>query len=192
MKDHPPAAAIVIGASVGAIDALMRVLPLLPVDFGNAVLVVVHLPPDRASALPRLFADRCRLAVKEAEDKGCIERGVIYFAPPDYHLLVEPDFHFALSSEDPVNYSRPAIDPLFESAADAWGGALTGVVLTGASADGAAGLRSVCRAGGRALVQHPDFAECPVMPEAALAACPQASLMTLEEIAAALLEPRPA
>lgn len=189
MKKSKPAAALAIGASVGAIDALFQILTVLPADFGKPVLIVVHLPPDRASGLPRLFSDRCRLPAKEAEDKERIEAGKIYFAPPDYHLLVEPDFHFALSSEEPVNYSRPAIDPLFESAADAWGGTLTGVILTGASSDGAAGLAAVCREGGRALVQHPEFAECGVMPEAALIACPGAIPMSLEEIARALLEP---
>lgn len=190
MKDpSPPAAAIAIGASAGAVDALMRVLPAIPQTFRDPILVVVHIPPDKENLLPGLFAQRCHLEVKEAEDKEPVRNGTIYFAPADYHLLVGPDFHFELSSEEPVLFSRPAIDVLFESAADAWGGNLTGVVLTGASCDGAAGLAAVAEAGGRALVQDPDEAESPVMPAAAIKACPLAERLTLAELARTLSQP---
>lgn len=182
----PPNAAVVIGASVGAIEALSVLLPALPADYTLPVLVVVHVPPERKSALAGLFAERCQIAVKEAEDKEPISAGTVYFAPPDYHLLVESDFTLSLSSDEPVLYSRPAIDVLFESAADAYGSNLTGVVLTGGSSDGAAGLRAICEGGGTALVQDPESAEGEIMPRAALAACSGARMLSLAQIAASL------
>ncbi|MFD0894853.1 chemotaxis protein CheB [Luteolibacter ambystomatis] len=182
----PQAAAIVIGASAGALDALSVILPSLPSGYPYAVLVVVHVPSDRKSLMASLFESRCSLRVKEAEDKEPVEPATIYFAPPDYHLLVDPDFHLSLSSDEPVLYSRPSIDVLFESAADAYGDALTGVILTGANHDGAKGLRAVCDAGGRALVQTPATAEEQAMPTAAFKACPEARAMDLDEIAAFL------
>ncbi len=181
-----PPSAVVIGASVGAIKALSIILPALPANYPFAVFVVVHLPPDRRSLLADIFASRCAIAVKEAEDKEVIRASTVYFAPADYHLLVEPDFTLSLSSDEPVIYSRPAIDVLFQSAADAYGDLLTGVVLTGASSDGGNGLKAVCLAGGRAIVQRPDTAEESAMPKAALAACPAASPLSPGEIAFAL------
>jgi two-component system, chemotaxis family, protein-glutamate methylesterase/glutaminase len=181
-------AAVVIGASVGAVQALMEILPALPADYPLPLLVVVHLPRDATGAgLPRLFRDHCRVRVKEAEDKEPIVPGTVYFAPPDYHLLVEPDFSLSLSSDEPVLYSRPSIDMLFTSAADAYGDQLTGIVLTGASSDGAHGLAAVCALGGQAMVQAPETAEGPAMPRAALAACPSALSLFLPSIAKELL-----
>ena len=177
---------IVIGASVGAIEALMRILPGLPAGYRPSILIVVHVPPDRKSLLASLFGERCAIPVKEAEDKENIQAGTIYFAPPNYHLLVEPDFTLSLSSDEPVFYSRPSIDVLFESAADAYGDSLTGIILTGANQDGADGLRAVCEAGGQALVQSPTTAEGKAMPLAALTACPAAKELPLEEIATLL------
>ncbi len=181
-----PASAVVIGASVGAIEVLSVILPSLPSDYPFAVFVVVHVPPDKKSLLADLFASRCAIRVKEAEDKEVIQASTVYFAPADYHLLVEADFTLSLSSDEPVLYSRPAINVLFQTAADAYGDSLTGVVLTGASSDGEAGLKAVCDAGGRALVQRPDTAEGSTMPKAALAACPSASALPIEEIAVVL------
>lgn len=178
--------AVVIGASVGAIEALTAILPRLPGDYPLAVLVVVHVPADRRSLLAEIYSARCALPVKEAEDKETIVPGTIYFAPPDYHLLVEPDFTLSLSNEEPVLYSRPAIDVLFESAADAYGDALAGVILTGANSDGAKGLRAVCNAGGLAFVQDPSTAEGTAMPTSALALCPEAVALSLEKIAEGL------
>lgn len=179
-------AAVVIGASVGAIDALRAILPHFPKAFPLAVIVVVHIPPDRKSLLSDIFSDLCQLPVKEAEDKEPIFPGTIYFAPPNYHLLVEPDFAFSLSSDPPVRFSRPSIDVLFESAADAFGDSLTAVVLTGGNDDGTAGLKAVCKAGGRAYVQKPSSAEGSIMPSSALAACPDATSATLAEISSLL------
>ncbi|MFC4255719.1 chemotaxis protein CheB [Altererythrobacter xixiisoli] len=177
-----PFQAVVIGASAGAVQALLRLLPALPGDFPLPVLIVVHVPPDRDNALVSLFREKCTLPVKEAEDKERAEPSTIYFAPSDYHLLVEQDGTLSLSSEQPVNYSRPAIDVLLATAADAWGAGLCAIVLTGANDDGAAGLKAVAGAGGVAIVEDPASAQFPTMPAAALAACPTARVMTLADL----------
>ena len=177
-----PIEAVVIGASAGAVQALLEILPALPDAYPLPILIVVHVPPDRASALPDLFAARCRLPVKEAEDKEVALPGVVYFAPADYHLLVEHGGSLALSVDDPVNYSRPAIDVLFESAADAFGPALAGIVLTGANHDGAAGLKAIAEVGGMAIVEDPASASSATMPAAALVACPTARVLDLPGI----------
>lgn len=178
--------AVVIGASAGGVQALSQILPALPGNFPCPILVVVHVPPRRDNALVQLLAAKCALQVKEAEDKEMAMGGTIYFAPADYHLLVEEGGTLALSSEEPVNHSRPAIDVLFESAADAYGPALTGIVLTGANHDGADGLRAVGAAGGIALVENPVTAEVSTMPSAALAACPSARAMSFADIVSQL------
>jgi len=175
-------AAIVIGASAGAISALTVLLPSLPADFALPVLIVLHLPPDKRSEVAGLFAAQCRLKVKDAEDKEPIRAGVVYFAPPDHHLLVEPDLCTSLSRDEAVLYSRPSIDVLFASAADAYGDGLLGIVLTGANSDGAEGLREVIAAGGTGVVQDPSTAEASAMPQAALDACPTAVPLSLDAI----------
>jgi two-component system, chemotaxis family, protein-glutamate methylesterase/glutaminase len=180
--------AVVIGASAGALEALSSLLPGLPADYRLPILVVVHLPPDKTSLLAELLRVRCAIRVREAEDKEPIEPGVVYFAPPDYHLLVEEDKRLSLSDDEPVLFSRPSIDVLFESAADAYGGGLIGVVLTGANSDGANGLKAVVEAGGVAVVQSPGSAYAVAMPEAAIAACPAARVLPVNEIAAYLRE----
>jgi two-component system chemotaxis response regulator CheB len=174
---------IAMGASAGGVEALGVVLAALPADFSPTVVVVLHIPPDRASMLAQLYQARCALPVKEAEDKEGLARGTVYFAPPDYHLLIEPDKSFALSSEPPVNYSRPAIDLTFESAAAAFGEKMLGIILTGASADGAEGLCAVRQAGGRAWVQDPASARSPTMPAAALDRCGADKVMDLGALA---------
>ncbi|WP_395942863.1 chemotaxis protein CheB [Brevundimonas sp.] len=179
---------VVIGASAGAVQALLTLLEPLPPTERFAVLITVHVPPDRSNSLVPLLAARCALPVKEAEDKEAIRPGVVYFAPSDYHLLVEQDGHLALSSDELVNYARPAIDVLFDSAADAGAPSLTGIILTGANEDGAAGLAAIVRAGGEALVEAPVSAYARTMPEAALAACPQAAVLDLVGIAQHLQE----
>lgn len=180
--------AVALGASAGAIEALLAILPVLPADYCLPVLVVVHLPADDKSILADLFQARCHVKVQEAMDKEAIAPGTVYFAPPDYHLLVEPDRRLSLSSEEPVHFSRPSIDVLFETAAEAFGPGLIAIVLTGANADGAAGLRKVHRSGGTAIVQLPQQATVATMPQSALDACPEAHVFTLDEIAVYLLE----
>ena len=180
--------AVVIGASAGALEVLSSLLPALPSDYRLPILIVVHLPPDKTNLFAELLRARCAIRVREAEDKEPIEPGVVYFAPPDYHLLVEEDKRLSLSDDEPVLFSRPSIDVLFESAADAYGGGLIGVVLTGANSDGANGLKAVVEAGGVAVVQSPESAFAVAMPEAAIATCPDARVLPVNEIAAYLRE----
>ncbi|WP_430310193.1 chemotaxis protein CheB [Pseudomonas sp. PONIH3] len=161
--------AIVIGASAGGVSALFSVLGALPGDFAIPVLCVLHLPDDRHSQLAEVLQRRLRRPVREALDKARIEPGLIYVAGPGYHLSVERDFSLSLSQEEPVHFSRPAIDFLFESAADAYGSELLGVLLTGANEDGAQGLLRIKQSGGRTVVQDPCEAQVALMPEAALA-----------------------
>lgn len=184
--------AVAIGASAGAVQALLAILPTLPARFPLPVLVVVHVPPDRDNALAPLLQAKCKLTVKEAEDKEPIKGGAIYLAPSDYHLLVEADRILSLSTDELVNYSRPSIDVLFESAADAYGAELLGVILTGANHDGAAGLKAVRDAGGRAIVEDPASAYAAAMPLAALQACPSAITMNIDAIASYLSSLGPA
>lgn len=174
---------IVIGASAGALQALGQILPLLPADFPVPVLVVVHVPADRNNMIATLFRAKCPMIVREPEDKEPALAGTIYFAPPGYHLLVEADGTLSLSTDEEVLYSRPSIDVLFESAADAFGPDVIGVILTGANPDGAAGLRAIADAGGLTLVENPAAAYAPAMPLAALAACPAARVLPLDDIA---------
>lgn len=183
-----PPEAVVIGTSAGALDALSTILPKLPADFPLPIMVVVHLPAAQDSLLAGLLQTKCQVRVIEAGDKEPIQRGTVLIAPPDYHLLVEKEHVLSLSDDDPVNFSRPSIDVLFETAVDAYGAALVGVILTGANNDGAKGLRAVNDAGGITLVQRPDLAYTSAMPLAALTACPAARALSLDEIAQNLLE----
>jgi two-component system, chemotaxis family, protein-glutamate methylesterase/glutaminase len=181
----PPAwyDAVVIGASAGGVHALSVVLPALPAD-GPPVLVVLHVPRDRPSLLVEIFSAKCRAAVREAEDKEPIAAGTIYFAPADYHLLVEVGARLALSADEPENHSRPSIDVLFESAADVYASRLLAVILTGASEDGAEGLAAVQAAGGTIIVQDPATAQAPLMVTAAIDRCRPDRVWSLEQIAA--------
>ncbi|WP_374566651.1 chemotaxis protein CheB [Ideonella sp.] len=174
--------AIAIGASAGGIDALALLLPMLVAETRLAVFVVLHLPPTQPSLLPEIFQPKCALRVKEAEDKEMVEPGTVYFAPPDYHLLLDPGPQLALSADPPVHFSRPAIDALFESAADVYGAGLMGIVLTGASEDGASGLLAIHRAGGATLVQRPEDAATPAMPLFAIRRCPAARVLGLNDM----------
>ncbi|RFB65682.1 MULTISPECIES: chemotaxis protein CheB [unclassified Herbaspirillum] len=178
--------AVVIGTSAGGVEALSRLLPALPRGAPVAVFVVLHLPRERPSLLVDIFAPKCDMAVREAADKEPVEAGTIYFAPPDYHLLIDAGPQLALSSDELVNFSRPAIDVLFESAADEYGERLLGIVLTGGNQDGAAGLQAIRAAGGMSIVQQPDTAQVPYMPELALQQGEVDYVLTLEQIAALL------
>lgn len=182
------AKAVVIGASAGALEALSTILPALPADYALPIMVVVHLPPDKKSILAEILQAKCLIKVCEAEDKEDIKGGTAYIAAPDYHLLVELDRRTSLSTEEPVLYSRPSIDVLFETAAEAYGEDLIGVVLTGANNDGALGLRAISEEGGTVLVQNPLTAYSATMPQSALDLCPHAQVLSLEEISTYLQE----
>ena len=160
--------AVAIGASAGGVEVLSVLLSALPASCRASFFIVVHIPRERPSRLRDIFGPRCALPVREAEDKEPVQPGTVYFAPPDYHLLVDRGPALALSSDEPVHFSRPSIDVLFDSAADIYGGRLLGLILTGANQDGAEGLAAVGRAGGRTVVQDPNSAAVPFLPEAAL------------------------
>ena len=161
---------VAVGGSAGSFALLLAMLPRLPGDFPWPVLAVVHLHPRQKGGFVDLLDQRCSLRVKEAEDKEAIAPGHVYFAPPDYHLLLEPGLTLALSADDKVRFSRPSIDVLFESAALACRSRLVGVLLSGAGDDGARGLCSIWERGGLTVVQNPARAEHPAMPLAALEA----------------------
>ena len=179
--------AIVIGASAGGVEALGLILPALPAKFRPSLLIVLHLPRERPSLLVEIYEKRCALPIREADDKEPIEPGTVYFAPPDYHMLVERNRQIALSTEEPVHFSRPSVDVLFESAADVYGSRLLGVILTGANEDGAAGLHAVHRAGGVTVVQQPDSAKVPLMVVSALQRNPADFVLSLPQIAELLV-----
>ena len=180
--------AIVVGGSSGGIDALMRLLPALPSTLHAAMLVVMHLQRDRRSLLAHIFRARCALPLHEAQDQLTIAPGTVYFAPPDYHLLVDAGPRIALSVDPPVHFSRPSIDVLFESAADHYGERLVGILLSGANDDGARGMQAIEAAGGLLVVQAPADAPMPVMPQAALARTTPQHVLAPEGIAQLLLD----
>lgn len=166
-----PVELIAVGTSLGGLNALTALLGSLPDRFRVPILIVQHRTVSHhGRGLARLLQDHARLPIVEAEDKMPVEPGVVYLAPADYHLLVEAPGLLALSTDEPVRAARPSIDVLFQTAADAYRDGLLGVLLTGASADGAEGLAAVKRHGGRAIVQDPATAECRTMPAAGLAA----------------------
>jgi two-component system chemotaxis response regulator CheB len=173
---------VVVGTSWGGLAALRTLVAALPASFRMAVTLVQHRHKDSDHVLRALLQEHSPLVVCEVEDKMPLEEGHIYVAPPDYHTLVEPG-HFALSTDAPVRYSRPSIDVTFTSAADAYAHRTVGIVLTGANADGANGLRRISDRGGLAIVQDPSTAESPMMPAAAQKAVPRARVMTLSHIA---------
>jgi two-component system chemotaxis response regulator CheB len=178
--------AVVIGGSAGGVEALSVLLPALPADMTAALLVVIHLPRDRPSLLPEIFARKCAARVREAQDKEPVEPGAVYFAPSNYHLLVDCGPQLALSVDELVHYSRPSIDVLFESAADVYKKRLLGIILTGANEDGAQGLVAVHAAGGITVVQDPATAHSPQMIRSALKLHAPDHVLSLNEIAAML------
>jgi two-component system chemotaxis response regulator CheB len=172
---------VVIGSSWGGLHALHQVLEALPADLPAAVCIAQHrAADDEEAALAGLLARGCALPVHDADDKAELRDGEVLLAPPDYHLLVEPGA-VSLSVDDPVRFSRPSIDVLFSSAADAYRERAIGVVLTGSNADGAEGLARIRARGGHALVQDPDTAERAEMPRAAIRAT-DAIVVPLEDM----------
>jgi two-component system chemotaxis response regulator CheB len=172
---------VVVGTSMGGLRALKVLLGDLPGDFPVPVVIVQHRSADSPSTLGAHMQEYTALPVSEVEDKEMIQPGRVYLAPADYHILVDVGA-FALSTEAPVAYARPSIDVLFESAADVYAEGVVGIILTGASQDGAQGLAKIKQRGGIALVQAPETAECPVMPAAALEATPVDQVLPLAEI----------
>jgi two-component system, chemotaxis family, protein-glutamate methylesterase/glutaminase len=160
--------AVVIGGSAGSMDVLLQLFSYLPETFCRPIIIVTHLHPLDEGEMVRFFSQRTTLKIREASDKGQIKAGYIYLPPANYHVLVEQDRTFSLSVDSKVNYSRPSIDVLFESAAATWDGDLVGIILTGANSDGAAGISTIKKYGGFTIAQDPLEAHCPVMPHAAI------------------------
>lgn len=175
LRSHQPAA-LAVGGSAGSLEVIVDLLSVLPRTFAVPVVVVVHLPPDADGGVAALLATKSSLPVVEVEDKMPMARGAIYVAPADYHLLVERNGCLALSADLPVHFSRPSIDVLFESVALALGARAFAILLSGASADGAAGLAAVRKRGGITWVQSPATARMPLMPQQALALAPHPEL----------------
>ncbi|MEZ4301643.1 MAG: chemotaxis protein CheB [Polyangiaceae bacterium] len=174
---------VVIGTSLGGLTALRTLLPALPADLRLAVVIVQHRLAGSGDKLVQLLEVDCALPLSDAEDKQAIELGHVYVAPSDYHLLIDRG-SFSLSTEPRVRHARPSIDVLFESAAHAYGPAAIGVILTGASNDGAQGLARIKACGGIAVVQSPETAECATLPLAAIEATSVDGVLTLDEIGA--------
>lgn len=160
--------AIVMGTSAGGLFVLFDLLKHLPVDYPLPIIIVQHRSKDQRDLLEEVLQNRCRIHIHQAEEKESIIAGNVYIAPPDYHLLIENDFTLSLSDDEPVKYSRPSIDVLFESAAFAYGPELVGIILTGANSDGAAGLAMIRNKGGLTIAQDPKEAAFPMMPESAI------------------------
>jgi two-component system chemotaxis response regulator CheB len=173
---------VVIGTSWGGLHALRRVLGGLPANFDLPVVVVQHRHRDSDHLLVSLLQDHTALKVNEIEDKTPLEPGGVYVAPAEYHVLVEIG-QLQLSTEEPVRFSRPSIDVMFESAADAYGSRTIGVIMTGANDDGARGLRRIADRGGAAIVEDPESAESAIMPRAALKLVPDARVVAVDAMA---------
>jgi two-component system chemotaxis response regulator CheB len=177
---------IVIGASLGGTTALREILGRLPADFPLPVAAVLHRHRESDDLLAAVLQHHSPFPVREVRDKDPIQPRCLYLAPADYHLMVEPDY-FSLSIDEPVNYARPSIDVLFESAADAFGARAIAVVLTGANQDGARGAAEIRRRGGAVIVQDPSTAESPVMPAAAIEIAGASYICQVAEIAGLLV-----
>jgi two-component system chemotaxis response regulator CheB len=178
--------AIVIGTSAGGLDALAKVLPALRGHLPVPILVVQHISASSDSYLVEYLNKMSSILVKEAEDKEVLRPSTVYFAPPDYHLMVEEDFTIALSNDEKVRYSRPSIDVLFETASWAYGSHLIGVIMTGANDDGSLGLKTIKEAGGYTIVENPESAVVKKMPESAILLSNPDLIIPVDKIAEAL------
>ncbi len=182
-----PPEIIVLGCSLGGMHALQTILSGLSKEFCLPIVVAQHRHKRSNESLPAYFRRVTPMKVVDADDKQWIKPGTVYLAPADYHLLVEKG-SLTLSVEDAVRHSRPSIDVLFESAADAYGAGVIAVILTGANEDGSIGAARVKRRGGLVIAQDPKSAEAPVMPKAAIDAGVVDQILPLDEIASFLVD----
>lgn len=180
--------AIVIGASAGGLFAMTSILKPLPATYPVPLIVVQHRAKDERSLLEEVLQQKCTIGIKQADEKEMIRPGFVYFAPPNYHLLVESNGTFSLSYDVPVNYSRPSIDVLFETAADVYKQRLLGIILTGANKDGAAGMKKIRKLGGTTIAQDPGTADYPEMPQSAIYTGAIQHILTPEAIGSFLLD----
>jgi two-component system, chemotaxis family, protein-glutamate methylesterase/glutaminase len=179
---HQNCEAIIIGGSWGGLNALTRILEILPAAYPIPIIAVLHRGKGHQSDLESVIQKKVNVRVKEVEEKEALLPGWVYLAPANYHLLIEENRTFSLDTSVPVHYSRPSIDVAFESAAEVYQQRLMGIVLTGANKDGANGLKTITERGGLAIVQDPQEAESSIMPLEALRAVPNALIFTLDQI----------
>jgi two-component system chemotaxis response regulator CheB len=163
-----PPKVVIIGGSAGSLEVLIQVLPLLKLIPTFALVIVLHRKSTEDNTLEELIAIKSIIPVKEVEDKTLLLPGFIYVAPSNYHLLFETSGELSLDTSEKINYSRPSIDVSFESAAEVYGRELTGILLSGANADGTKGLQAINRTGGTVVIQDPETADMPFMPRSAI------------------------
>ena len=173
---------VIFGGSAGSLEVLLKILPKLKTPISFALVIVVHRKNSEDSTLEELIALKTTIPVREVEDKILLEPGSIYIAPSDYHLLFEKSNLLSLDTSEKVNYSRPSIDVAFESAAEVYGDLLTGILLSGANSDGTHGLNAIRQLGGITVVQNPETAEMPFMPQNAIASEKPDYIFNAEEI----------
>ncbi|GAB3923006.1 chemotaxis protein CheB [Larkinella terrae] len=174
--------AVVIGGSAGSIEVLLKLLPALSPPLSFALIIVLHRKNSTDSSLVNLLALKTNLPIREVEDKDAAAPGEIYLAPADYHLLIEKEEMFSLDDSEKVNYSRPSLDVTFESAADVYGSSLVGILLSGANADGTAGLNTIKKKGGIIVAQKPETAQSSFMPQQAILYTPIDYVFDVEEL----------
>jgi len=174
--------AIVIGVSSGGMNALKFIFSALPASFSIPIIIVQHVSARSDNEWIKLLNDKSNVTIKEADEKEKIETGNVYIAPANYHLMVESDKTFSLTIDEHVNFARPSIDVLFESAAEAYKSKLIGIVLTGSNNDGAKGIKRIKECGGLVIIQDPETAESSTMPASAIAAVQPDYILSLDRI----------
>lgn len=180
--------AVVVGASYGGIEAIRNLLVKLPENFELPIIIVLHIGNNKINNYLLQLNHQTNRKVKEAEEKEPIRHKTVYFAPPNYHLQIEPDFTFSLSTDHKINFSRPSIDVLFETAAWTYKDKLVGVLLTGSNNDGAHGLLTIKKYGGITIVQNPETAYVKTMPSSAIELFEPDFVLDIEEIAKKVAE----
>ena len=180
--------AIVMGASFGGMESVKKVITGLPSDFKIPIAVVLHIGNNNIDTYMSLLERHSHYKVKESEEKESLKEQTVYFAPPNYHLLIEEDFTLSLSTDEKVNFSRPAIDVLFETAAWSVKDNLIGILLTGSNNDGAAGLQTIKENGGTTIVENPETAFAKTMPETAIKLSNPDYILDLQDIPAKIIE----
>ncbi len=180
--------AIVIGVSSGGMTALKFIFSVLPAGFSLPIIIVQHINAHSDNEWIKLLNNKSNLTIKEADEKEKIENGNVYIAPANYHLLIESDKTFSLTIDEYVNFARPSVDVLFESAAEAYKDKLIGIVLTGSNNDGTKGIKRIKELGGMAIIQDPKTAESSIMPASAIAAIEPDYILSLEKIVQLLIK----
>jgi two-component system, chemotaxis family, protein-glutamate methylesterase/glutaminase len=188
MEENTIKKVVAIGGSAGSLDVILYILSSFPVNSGAVVIVVVHRKNDADSILADLIAARTKIPVKDAEDKDQIFPDHIYLAPPNYHLLIENNFHFSLDTSEKIHFSRPSIDVTFESIAEIFEDKVIGILISGANADGALGLKAIQQSGGLTIAQDPYTAEVDYMPKQAIIIGAADKILSPEEMVETIKE----